>query len=219
MKSTSNGGASSNVASGVIAGARSGTTGARFSAMVNALTSGARAKTSSGPARSSSSKPGNTTMPIVVNAHAPRLRRAGRAESGVGLGHAMPVYEFGVELTVGDNTAFTVRGALRGLGYAELDRVERSELLRLRLPDGGLTIDDCGAALTHAEVVFNPNKHRLVRASAPDTNIYEAIVADVDDDSTALSELLRDRFGVNGLESIERATAWRLYERDGKPAG
>lgn len=131
----------------------------------------------------------------------------------------MPVYEFGVELTVGDNTAFTVRGALRGLGYAELDRVERSELLRLRLPDGGLTIDDCGAALTHAEVVFNPNKHRLVRASAPDTDIYEAIVADVDDDSTALSELLRDRFGVNGLESVERATAWRLYERDGKPAG
>src|SRR5690348_5823305 len=159
MKRTSNGGASSNVASGAIAGARSGTTGSMLSAMVSALTSGARAKTSSGPARSSSSKPGNTTMPIVVNARAPRLRRAGRAKSCVGLGHAMPVYEFAVELTVGDNTAFTVRGALRGLGYRDLERVERSELLRLTLPAGGLSVEKCGLALMRAEIVFNPNKH------------------------------------------------------------
>ena len=130
----------------------------------------------------------------------------------------MPVYEFGVELTVGDNTAFTVRGALRGLGYVELDRVDRCELLRLTLPDGGLSIDDCGAALKHAEVVFNPNKHRLSHSGAPETTVCEAVVTDVDDDSTALAEVLRDRFGVDGLESVERATAWRLYEAGGKPA-
>jgi len=130
----------------------------------------------------------------------------------------MPVYEFGVELTVGDNTAFTVRGALRGLGYVDLDRVERSELLRLELPEGGLSIDACGAALMHAEVVFNPNKHRLSHSGSPETVVYEAVVADVDDDSTALAELLRDRFGIDGLESVERATAWRLYETGSKPA-
>jgi len=130
----------------------------------------------------------------------------------------MPVFEFGVELTVGDNTAFTVRGALRGLGYEDLERVERSELIRLRIPDGGLSVDECGAALTHAEVVFNPNKHRLAHAAEPETDVYEAVVADVEDDSNALADLLRDRFGIDGLESLERATAWRLYEKSGKPA-
>jgi phosphoribosylformylglycinamidine (FGAM) synthase PurS component len=130
----------------------------------------------------------------------------------------MPVYEFAVELTVGDNTAFTVRGALRGLGYDGLERVERSDLFRLRMPDDGMGASDCAAALTHAEVVFNPNKHRLALLAPPATAIYEAVVADVDDDSSALAELLRDRFGVAGLEGVERATAWRLFERGGKAA-
>lgn len=130
----------------------------------------------------------------------------------------MPTYEFAVELTVGDNTAFTVRSALRGLGYEDLERVERSELLQLKVPVGGLSIEDCGAALTHAEVVFNPNKHRLAREAKPETSVYEAVVSDVDDDSTALADLLRDRFGITGLESATRATAWRLYEKNGKPA-
>lgn len=130
----------------------------------------------------------------------------------------MPRYEFAVELTVGDNTAFTVRGALHGLGYEELERVERSELLQLQIADGGLSAEDCGAALTHAEIVFNPNKHRLAREAEPETNIYEAVVSDVDDDSAALADLLRDRFRIAGLESVMRATAWRLYEKSGKPA-
>ena len=130
----------------------------------------------------------------------------------------MPVYEFAVELTVGDNTAFTVRGALRGLGYSDLERVERSELFRLKLPDGGLSVEKCAAALTRAEVVFNPNKHRLAHSSTPDSDVYEAVVSDVDDDSTALADLLRDRFGIDGLQGVERATAWRLYESSGKPA-
>lgn len=130
----------------------------------------------------------------------------------------MPVYEFAVELTVGDNTAFTVLGALRALGYLELDRVERSDVLRLHVKDGGMSPRDCGTALTHAEVVFNPNKHRLALLAPPPGALREAIVADVDDDADALAELLRDRFGIVGLERVERATAWRLYERDGKPA-
>lgn len=131
----------------------------------------------------------------------------------------MPVYEFAVELTVGDNTAFTVRGALRALGYDELERVERADLLRLRLPDGGITAERCGAALTHAEVVFNPNKHRLALLADPPTDVHEAVVADVDDDSSSLGDLLRDRFGIAGLESVERATAWRMIERNGSFAG
>ena len=131
----------------------------------------------------------------------------------------MPVYEFAVELTVGDNTAFTVRGALRGLGYDDLERVERSDLLRLRMPDGGMSAAGCGAALTRAEVVFNPNKHRLAVLAPPPTDLHEAVVVDVDDDSSSLAELLRDRFGLAGLEGVERATVWRLFERGGRAAG
>jgi len=127
----------------------------------------------------------------------------------------MPSYEFAVELTVGDNTAFTVRGALRALGYDELERVERADILRLHVADDGLSVDEIGAALTRAEVLFNPNKHRLVRAALPATSLHEAVVSDVDDDASALAELLRERFGISGLERIERATAWRLYEQAG----
>lgn len=127
----------------------------------------------------------------------------------------MPAYEFAIELTAGDNTAFTVLTALRAMGYDALERVERDDLLRLTVRDGGLPIEECATSLTRAEVVFNPNKHRLAYATAEPTALHEAVVADKDDDATALAELLRERFGIRGLERVERATAWRLYETSG----
>jgi phosphoribosylformylglycinamidine (FGAM) synthase PurS component len=126
----------------------------------------------------------------------------------------MPEFEFAIELTVPDNTAFTVLTALQRLGYQELERVERTELLRLRLRDGSMSAAECAAVLTNAEIVFNPNKHRLSRADAAGSGAFEAVVADKDDDPAALCELLSSRFGVRGLEGLERATAWRLYERE-----
>lgn len=127
----------------------------------------------------------------------------------------MPPYEFAIELTVPDNTAFTVMTALRGLGYHELERVERSDLFRLYVDDPAMGPDECAAALMRAEVVFNPNKHRLAYAGAGETDALEAVVADKDDDASALCELLTDHFGMRGLRSVERATAWRLFESSG----
>ena len=127
----------------------------------------------------------------------------------------MPTYEFVIELTTPDNTAFTVLTALRSLGYPELERVERDHILRLSLGDPALSLEACGAALTRAEVVFNPNKHRLAFAGEEMSALHEAIVSDNDDDAASLTELLRDRFGVDGLRAVERATAWRLYETSG----
>lgn len=124
----------------------------------------------------------------------------------------MLVYEFAVESTVPDNTAFTVLTALRDLGYDALDRVERAEILRLRMRDGAMSIADCGAALKRAEIVFNPNKHRLGYSTSSETPSCEAIVADKDDDTEPLADLLRGRFSIEGLERVERATAWRLFE-------
>jgi len=127
----------------------------------------------------------------------------------------MPAFEFAVELTVPDNTAFTVLTALRELGYRALERVERVELLRVRLHEGAMSADECGRALMRAEVVFNPNKHRLTYAAGGETDSVEAIVAEKDDDAAGLSDLLSGHFGVRGLEGVERAIAWRLYEKAG----
>jgi phosphoribosylformylglycinamidine (FGAM) synthase PurS component len=127
----------------------------------------------------------------------------------------MPAFEFAVELTVPDNTAFTVLTALRELGYRDLERVERADLLRMRLHEGAMTVDECGRALMRAEVVFNPNKHRLTYAADGESGSFEAVVAEKDDDASGLCDLLSGHFGVRGLEGVERAIAWRLYEKDG----
>ena len=132
------------------------------------------------------------------------------------------IFEAAVDLLITDNTAYTVLVALKQLGYDSLDRVERSEIYRLTLLDGQPP-DDVARAVMHAEVVFNPNKHRLsydagsARGDAAPVEEWEAVVADRDDDTTRLTRMLADRFGVRGLKSIERSTAWRLFERD-RPA-
>ena len=127
----------------------------------------------------------------------------------------MPLLEFAVALAVPDNTAFTVLTALRGLGYRDLEKVERLELLRLQLGDGTMTADECAKALTRAEIVFNPNKHRLWLAGTGEADEWEAVVVDKDDDNSGLSGLLTAHFGIRGLERVERATAWRLREKTG----
>ena len=131
----------------------------------------------------------------------------------------MPSFEFAIDLTVPDNTAFTVLTALRSMGYDRLTRVERSSLLRLAIKNGAMTADDCARALTHAEIVFNPNKHRLSLSTEGRTGSAEAVVADKDDDTESLQEMLEQRFGIQGLERVERATAWRLFEGDAPASG
>jgi len=130
----------------------------------------------------------------------------------------MPTIEFAIDLTVPDNTAFTVLTALRDLGYDKLERVERTELLRLAFSDAAPDAAECARALTRAEVVFNPNKHRLGYDGGAKAAGSEAVVADKDDDNSALAELLSTRFGLPGLERLERATAWRLFENGAQAA-
>jgi phosphoribosylformylglycinamidine (FGAM) synthase PurS component len=126
----------------------------------------------------------------------------------------MPTWEFAVELTIPDNTAFTVLVALRDLGYRDLTRVQRSDVLRLHVRDDAMSRESCAAALTRAEVVFNPNKHRLSYANGAVSRESEAVVSDKDDDTDALKGLLGSRFGIHGLQGLERAVSWRLFEGD-----
>ncbi|HEY5096223.1 MAG TPA: hypothetical protein VII69_14010 [Candidatus Eremiobacteraceae bacterium] len=128
------------------------------------------------------------------------------------------IFEAAVDLSITDNTAYTVLVALKHLGYESLDRVERSEIYRLTLADDDRP-EDVARSFMHAEVVFNPNKHRLSYDAGTDApgEEWEAIVADRDDDTTRLARVLAERFGVRGLRQVERSTAWRLYEKD-RPA-
>ena len=153
------------------------------------------------------------------------------------------VIEAALELIIPDNTAYTVLVALRRLGYSDLTRVERAELFRLQVDDRA----DPHAVvrnLTLAEVLFNPNKHRLsyvllddaagdvalnagavdfmstVRREAPNAAVdlaseWEAVVCDRDDDNGALLRLLSGPFGIVELTGIERAVAYRLYDEKG----
>ena len=130
-------------------------------------------------------------------------------------------FEAAVDLSITDNTAYTVLVALQQLGYRSLQRVERSELYRLTIA-GEEPADAVAHALMRAEVIFNPNKHRLSYfAGSPVSDLdgreWEAVVADRDDETARLRRLLGEQFGVRGLERVERSTAWRLYEAD-RPA-
>ncbi len=127
--------------------------------------------------------------------------------------------EVAIDLRMPDNTAYTVLVALRQLGYDALARVERSEILRLNAEED--SPEALARGIAHAEVLFNPNKHRLslsttgaARRSDDDTG-FEAVVEDRDDDTTGLLSLLQGPFGMAQLRSLSRAVAWRLYESGG----
>jgi len=134
-----------------------------------------------------------------------------------------PQVDVAVELLIADNTAYTVASALRALGYRTLLEVRRAETLRLTLGADAPPVEAVVRMLSRAEVVFNPNKHRLSYSVYDSTEpreetravIWEARVRDLEDETTALTRLLRTRFGIARLEGIERAVAWRLYDDGG----
>ncbi|MBV8082452.1 MAG: hypothetical protein JO347_11415 [Candidatus Eremiobacteraeota bacterium] len=132
--------------------------------------------------------------------------------------------EIAVDLIVPDNTAFTVLVALRELGYAALERVERAQIVRLWFAQPAPPLDELVAKIGHAEVLFNPNKHRLSYVSSRERSPHgdggthwEAVVEDRDDATSGLVALLAGPFGLRGLRSLTRGVAWRLFEA-GTPA-
>jgi len=131
----------------------------------------------------------------------------------------MPL-EIEVGLVIPDNVAFTAASALRGQGDREIERIERTQLYRLELDGPGESVEGVTAAFRRAEIVFNPNKHRIwCLAEVVEVDLgrpeFEAVVSDRDDDTTRLVALLRQHFGMRELRRLGRATAWKLFERDG----
>ena len=128
--------------------------------------------------------------------------------------------EIAIDSIVPDNTAYTTLVTLRRLGYGDLAHVERSEILTLDVDDRPHAADAVVEQISHAEVIFNPNKHRI-SFSVPDerrsveNEEWEALVSDRDDDTTGLAHLLQGPFGIASLRSLKRGTAWRLHEKGG----
>ncbi len=134
----------------------------------------------------------------------------------------MRTIDVAIDLKIPDNTAFTVLTALRRLGYEDLERVERAEHLILTASDDE-TPPRLVAQLAHAEVLFNPNKHRMwyaVEGASADAQPaeWEALVRDKDENNDRLVTLLRGTFGMHALRGLERAVGWRLYDAGGPAA-
>jgi phosphoribosylformylglycinamidine (FGAM) synthase PurS component len=131
--------------------------------------------------------------------------------------------EIAFDLIVPDNTAYTVLVALRQLSYKELERVERSEIVVLKLDAAPNDVERIMKRVAHAEILFNPNKHRMSYALAANGSDdhsaegaqWEAIVTDRDDNASGLVKLLAGPFGLRELQSLSRGVAWRLYEKTG----
>jgi phosphoribosylformylglycinamidine (FGAM) synthase PurS component len=127
-----------------------------------------------------------------------------------------------IELIIPDNTAFTVLTALRHLGYDDLKKVGRSEHVLLGVADGAEP-EEIVHAVSRAEVLFNPNKHRMsyavdaaAQASVPPE--FEAIVQDKDENNGRLVALLAGTFGMTALRELSRGVGWRLYDERGPAA-
>lgn len=130
----------------------------------------------------------------------------------------MVTIDAAIELIIPDNTAFTVLTALRHLGYENLTKVERSEHVLLSVSSDA-NPERVVSQLSRAEVVFNPNKHRMSYAtqneSAATPPQFEAIVQDKDENNDHLVALLAGTFGMRDLRGVKRAVGWRLYDQNG----
>jgi phosphoribosylformylglycinamidine (FGAM) synthase PurS component len=131
--------------------------------------------------------------------------------------------ELAIELVIPDNTAFTTLRALQALGYPELEQVQRADSLGLTIGPAAPEAPEVVRAVSRAEVIFNPNKHRLSYAadeqrSTADAGACEALVRDLDPEDERLRKLLATTFVMPYLQAVRRGVLWRLSERGGRPA-
>jgi phosphoribosylformylglycinamidine (FGAM) synthase PurS component len=126
--------------------------------------------------------------------------------------------DIAIEPIIPDNTAFTVLTALHDLGYAKLRAVERADHVFLET-SAESDPRSLAAQVSRAEVLFNPNKHRMRIASEDGAATpgveFEALVRDKDVENGRLLGTLSSTFGIKGLSTLERAVAWRLIEESG----
>ncbi len=121
----------------------------------------------------------------------------------------------GVAPTIPDNEALTALATLRALGV-DLGALERSDVWRFEVaPESAGGLVD---AVRGIETIYNPNKHALQVRAALDPEAGEVWI---DEPAAAV------RFGrsplriagrlLDGVDRVERFTAWRLRDQHGAP--
>lgn len=123
-----------------------------------------------------------------------------------------------IELVITDNTAHTALRALRRLGYDDLAAVQRAEHFRIQLSAQAPPPERVVSELARAEVLFNPNKHRLSYAIEPTASVsgrFEALVRESDVPSDRLQRLLAVTFGMPYIVALSRGVLWRLQDAQG----
>ena len=121
-----------------------------------------------------------------------------------------------IALTIPDNEALTALFTLQRLGV-HVAGVVRSDLWLFEVAhDKANALLD---ALRNTETIYNPNKHRLSVRPTDETLPGEAWVDEPG--SPARHAGPPYRFAgreLPGVTALERFVAWRLFDRDGKPA-
>lgn len=126
--------------------------------------------------------------------------------------------DIAIELIIPDNTAHTVLVALRKLGYDRLVSVQRADHLELVTAPGAPQPERIVEQLSRAEILFNPNKHRLSYALLPPASSeaqFEALVRDKHDDVERLVGLLQHTFSMPYVTGLKRGVLWRLHDDGG----
>ncbi len=121
-----------------------------------------------------------------------------------------------IALTIPDNEARTALATLQRLGVAA-SALERADLYRIDVADD--RADELPALLKKFEVIFNANKHvmRVREGEAP-------LAGEVWIDEIGRTGVSRDGIvrisgrTLEGVRSLERFIAWRLYATPGIPA-
>ncbi len=124
-----------------------------------------------------------------------------------------------VEPRVTDNSAYSAWEALTRLGFAEtLLGVRRALRWTLRVAAPEKERSALQRVLETCDVLVNPNKEALSFRAVPDVGEGDVIVAvsNLEDGVAATTfSILRERFGLASLESLDRTQLWILTFRNG----
>jgi hypothetical protein len=115
---------------------------------------------------------------------------------------------FAVALTIPDNEAFTARETLRRLGIA-VGEVRRSTIWTFAVRSEFAAA--LPATLATLETIFNPNKHELVERTGSQPRPGEVWIAPSDETAAPIA----GGSSLEGVERIDRRTAWQLFDEAG----
>ncbi len=121
--------------------------------------------------------------------------------------------EIFVGLVVPDNTASTARRTAIAMGFPITD-IKRDEYYCFDAES------DVSEKLAKTDVLVNANKHKCVirkdgEAIAGEEGVFKILVKDKEDSAAALLSTLKERLGIQSINSMSKGTLWTLVVKEG----